>query len=144
MLPGKPTQLFLNKLVWPTTTCTKQNRSLFCYSSLCDRGFTGIYEPSVEPAHCGKPHFPLEHWRTSFSCSPVGNEMCKAVKFMTIVLHISWTTTYIMHLGTPKRWVAVRCSNPADNVMATCCSTDSVFLSLAISFSSKSLSWSHK
>jgi len=91
-------------------------------------GVTGIWDPSMKPAHCGKSHFSLNPLITSFNSSPVGNNMCIGINFETMVLHVSWKIKHTVHLATPNS--VILCSSSKDP--ATQCSIETGTLSLVV------------
>jgi len=66
----------------------------------------GVWDPSMEPAHCRKSYFSLNPLTTSFNSSPAGNNMYTGINFETMALHIKHT----VHLATPNRCATVRYS----------------------------------
>ena len=60
-------------------------------------------EPSIEPAHCGMPHFVLKLPTVSLNLLPVGKLMYLGNNTLTILLQVSLTIQQTVHLANPNR-----------------------------------------
>ena len=63
----------------------------------------GMCDPSIAPAHCGKPQLSSKPFTTAVRLSPDGMEIYRLKSCCTITVHTSLTIVQAVHLATPNK-----------------------------------------